>query len=157
MKCRNKKWAKNGRALDFWIRFSAIFIKKNALFHWRCNPKSKIWSKIGTNIIFFPVKAEISYFRNVIIGGPKWGPWGRYFGIKNRLSSENEVKNHVLLRFWGCRPPFRPPFKYQESDPMIFSLWKRIWTHFQIRPWLQNLEKHDFSRFLGLWEHFRAP
>ena len=27
-------------------------------------------SKIGTHIFFFPVKAEISYFRNVINGGP---------------------------------------------------------------------------------------
>ena len=98
MECRTKKWSKNDPALDFWIRFSAIYIKKMTIFHWPCNKKSKILSKIGTHIIFFPVKAEISYFGNVINGGPKWGPRGRYFGMKNRLFSENEVKNHALSR-----------------------------------------------------------
>ena len=157
MKCRIKKWTKNDPALDFWIRFSAIFIKKSPFFHWRCNKKSKIWSKIGTHIIFPLVKVEISYFGNVINGGPKWGPRGRYFGMKNRLHSENEVKNRALSRLWEYGPPFRPPIKYQEIDPTIVSLWKRLWMHFQAHPQLEILEKPDFSRFLGLWEHFRAP
>ena len=153
MKCRTKKWAKNDPALDFWIRFSAISIKKMSIFHWPCNKKSKILSKIGTHTMFFSSES----WDIILSKCNKWGPRDRYFGVKNRLHSENEVKNRALSTLWEYGPPFRPPIKYQEIDPTIVSLWKRLWMHFQAHPQLQILEKHDFSRFLGLWGHFRPP
>ena len=55
---------------------------KNRIFFGfaRCRT-SKIRSRIDTHLIFFPVKAEMSYLQTVIFRGPDRGPTLLYFDL----------------------------------------------------------------------------
>ena len=63
------------------LRFS-----KNTIFP-QISKWAKIWSKQAMTLIFFPVKAEVSYFSNLDKGGRKGGQRTTHFLWKKRCFS----------------------------------------------------------------------
>ena len=93
MKCPNENFEKSGRALDFWRPNLYPKWLENGVLTYRQAWVGKKLTKIATQIIFFPVKAEMLYFGTVVFGSPILGPPRRYFDMKIHTLSKNYVKN----------------------------------------------------------------
>ena len=88
--------------------------------------RAKFWSKIVTTLICFPMKAEIPYFSDLMLGGPRGDLWRLYFSICERCQSKNfrKIKSFKVKYRFPKSPRGPPPLQIWKAWNLSFH-WKK--------------------------------